>query len=197
MDYETKILILKNYQLLQKAEIQFSNLQYKYRQYAIYWFMGVFASYGFFMSSNVFIIPLNQIFILTCISIAGSIGLTLLWSIDILIYQKLLNGVFIQELEMEAKYDFIPQIRHKMIFLTRNLAPIKIQTTFYVGIILLCLLASIFTIFYSQIKGGNIYLIYLLPFLFGVIGSLIFIMYKKSVDTHALMKFLDIKIHRP
>lgn len=137
---EDKKFILDIYTLLQELEIHCSDLQFKYRQYALYWIVAIFAAIGFLMSKDVGQLPINQVLIISGISMGGSVGLTLLWSLDIQLYQKLLDAAYIEELEMEEKYEFLPKIRHKMFFLTSFFSsPIKTQTNFYIGLILLCM----------------------------------------------------------
>lgn len=191
MNDEEKNFILESYEVLQKAEIHFCNLQYKYREYTIYWVMGIFGAIGFLMSKKTSALPVNEFFLISCITIAGSVAIALIWSIDILLYQKLLDTVFIQELEMERKYSFLPQVRHKMLFLSQDISSIKIQSTFYIGIISMCLLSSFFTIFYSEINSEKWY--FLLTMLIPLILIIIIIraMHKQSGDINQHMHYLN------
>lgn len=186
-----KKLILKNYSLLQDIETHCSDLQYRYRQYALYWVMGIFAAIGFLMSKDVGQLPFNQILIISGISIGGSIGLTLLWSLDIQLYQKLLDATYIEELELEDKYDFLPQIRHKMFYVTSFFtSPIKTQTNFYIGMILLAMGVS----FLPISTGFHTTYIYFIVFKLIFLATVIIYIRKKSSKTTNHLKILNPKL---
>lgn len=180
LSLEDKKIVLKKYVMLKEAEHHFSELQYRYRRNAIYWIMGVFAGIGFLMSKEFGDEVFNHIVLISCVSIGGSVGIFLLWSLDMLLYHRLLDAVCIEEIEMEKNYDFLPKPLNKMFVLTKKQMPEKIQTTFYVGLILICLFVSMSSLFYYQLNFGYYYLIFFIPIKIFFVVLIIYYIYSSS-----------------
>ena len=160
---EIKKIVLKKYEILQQAEEHFLILQYKYRQYAIYWLMGTFAGVGFLMSKELSHGIFDTTLLISGVTIAGSIGLGLLWLLDIFLYQKMLDAVLIEALEMEKKNTFLPNVKNKLYLIVNDVNPLIIQNSFYLVIILMCLSVSLVSLLLYQYKMGDMYLVYLFP----------------------------------
>ena len=79
--------------LITEAEHHFNDLCFKIRALASTWLLATFGGIGFLSTNTLHIeVPLNGLITLLCI--ASAIGITVLWVIDLLIYQPFLNCWF-------------------------------------------------------------------------------------------------------
>ena len=60
-------------------------------------------------------LPIPTEVIVLAIALAASIGILLIWMLDVLVYHRLLDACFVEALKIEKDYPFVPQIRHKMV----------------------------------------------------------------------------------
>ncbi|HUP21271.1 MAG TPA: hypothetical protein VM778_15140, partial [Gemmatimonadota bacterium] len=85
------------------------------------------------------------------IAIAGAIGITLLWVVDVLVYHELLIAAYIVGKRLERLYPWLPPIRSNFSFLTRGPAVRWYVAAFYLaGIAVVCLLGAGISLFWDS-----------------------------------------------
>jgi hypothetical protein len=99
---------------LGNSERHFNNLEAEYRKLASIWLLAGFAGMGFILKENAQIAVPREI-ALMAIGLATSIGIFLLWIVDLLVYHQLLDACFMQAKAIEKKYPSeLPQVRSSM-----------------------------------------------------------------------------------
>jgi hypothetical protein len=113
-------LILKAYCELGQIERSHSNTQTSYRTLASSWMLAAFAGIGFMISSKDFSFDIPKEVFILAVALAGGIGLGLLWILDLMFYQRLLDAAFIEARRLETTYEWLPQPRNKTRALLRG-----------------------------------------------------------------------------
>jgi hypothetical protein len=115
---ERTLEILK---LITSAEHHFNNLCFNIRALASTWLLATLAGVGWILkdlpttaTENSFVIDKVDLLIVLCV--ASSIGIFVLWIMDIMVYQRLLNVWFDSRKQYELDDNF-PPIREKMKYL--------------------------------------------------------------------------------
>jgi len=98
---------------LGKEERHFNQVQHQYRLLASTWLLAMFAGVGFALSKQDLTIPAELI--VSVLGLAGAIGITQLWNLDIRVYHQLLDSCFVQSLKLEREYPWLPQLRSSML----------------------------------------------------------------------------------
>ncbi len=96
------------------SERHFNQLQHQYRALASAWTLAMFAGIQYLLS-NWGALPLPSGVLLALIGLAGAIGMTQLWSLDLRVYHQLLEAYFVEGLKLEADHPWLPQIRTRML----------------------------------------------------------------------------------
>lgn len=132
-------------------EKHFNGLETQYRLLASTWLLACFGAIGFLLQSDkiFFVDP----WILTgFVGIIGSIGIYLLWTMDIKVYHKLLHCAFIEGIKLEQKYEWLPKIRTQMIK-SQETGEVTTSTGLYY-ICSICILLSMsilaFSVYFAQ-----------------------------------------------
>lgn len=113
MNDENSRIVLELFIELGNSERHFNELESRYRSLASTWLLATFAGIGFVISEPIDI-SFDRLLAITGIGIAGSIGIMFLWNLDLMVYHKLLNAVFIEGLKLEEKYEWLPAVRTNM-----------------------------------------------------------------------------------
>jgi hypothetical protein len=99
---------------IRAGEEHFDNIKGQCRSLASTWLLGAFAAIGFLVSKDVTLgIPVEVVIL--GVGMAASVGLLLIWMLDLLVYHRLLDAYFIEGARLEQKYSFLPQVRQTMI----------------------------------------------------------------------------------
>jgi hypothetical protein len=77
------------------------------------WLLATFAGMGFAISQTIHVAVAPEVLV-AMLAIAGAIGITLLWILDLLVYHRLLDSCFIEGLILEEQYPWLPPIRSNM-----------------------------------------------------------------------------------
>jgi hypothetical protein len=93
------------------AERHFNNLQNQYRTLASTWLLAAFGGIGFLIGQREPLIPIDTRLTVSGIGVAASLGLTLLWNLDLLVYHGLMFEYFQAGLELEEDHDWLPKVR--------------------------------------------------------------------------------------
>ncbi len=100
---------------LGEDEKHFNQLEAQYRTLASTWLLAAFGAMGFLLSTDLKITYLpNEVAILG-IALAASIGLLLLWVMDLLVYHRLLDACFVEAMRLENENPSLPQVRRNMV----------------------------------------------------------------------------------
>jgi hypothetical protein len=98
---------------LGNSERHFNNLEAEYRKLASIWLLAGFAGMGFILKQNPEMVVAREV-ALIAIGLAASIGIFLLWIVDLLVYHQLLDACFTQAKQIERNHKELPQVRSSM-----------------------------------------------------------------------------------
>ncbi len=99
---------------LAAAERHFNELESRYRALASTWLLATFAGVGFVLSTTLDL-PFHQWLAVAALGVAGTIGIVMLWNLDLLAYHQLLDSVFWEAYQLEERYPWVPPVRHSMV----------------------------------------------------------------------------------
>lgn len=116
MDEAEKKLIWEAYKSLSDGQNHFNDLENKYRTLAATWMLAYFAGVGFLLTLDPAKSIVSREGTIIALSILHSFGIFMLWNIDIRVYHRLLDSLFVEALQMERVHDWLPQVRTKMVF---------------------------------------------------------------------------------
>src|SRR5829696_7297238 len=95
-------------------ERHFNQLVHQYSVLASTWLLGVFVAAGFVLTSELeFVIPTE--FLIALVTFFGAVGITLLWYLDVMVYDQLLAATFTAGVELENANCWLPKIRNDML----------------------------------------------------------------------------------
>lgn len=109
------------YSELGEYERHFNNLQSGYRNLASTWLLAVFAGIGFVLVQQ-FKVTLPVEPIIAAIALAGSTGIYLLWNLDQMVCQRLLEAIFAESYQMEKDLKWLPKVHINMKTMTEDVA---------------------------------------------------------------------------
>lgn len=95
------------------SERHFNGLETEYRKLASIWLLAGFAGIGFIIKQNPELVVPRELVIMG-IGLATSIGILLLWIVDLLVYHRLLDACFSEALRIEGLYPELPKVRWRM-----------------------------------------------------------------------------------
>jgi hypothetical protein len=93
------------------AERHFNTLQSQYRALASTWLLAAFGGIGFLVAQPRLTIPIDTLVAVSGIGIAATVGITLLWNLDLLVYHALMFEYFQAGLELEDEHAWLPKVR--------------------------------------------------------------------------------------
>ena len=98
-----------------EEERHFNQLELEYRKLASQWLLVALGAIGFVLSrENQLILPPWTL--VMGIALASSIGIFVLWLLDLKVYHELLHAAFREGVKLERDYpEFLPQIRSNMV----------------------------------------------------------------------------------
>ncbi len=97
-------------------ERHFNQIQSEYRKMATQWLLAAFGAIGLLLYSKDISTAsgLTLRLIASGVALATSIGILLLWHLDVHVYHRLLNACFKTGLDLETNHGYLPQIRTEM-----------------------------------------------------------------------------------
>lgn len=102
----------RHIQTIGEAERHFNDVESKYRALVSTWLLAAFAGMGFLAGTDG--LPVPQEVAIFAIALAGSLGIQLLWVVDLLAYHRLLSAYYLEGLRIEARHPELPQVRWNM-----------------------------------------------------------------------------------
>jgi hypothetical protein len=98
-------------QEITQSEHHFNTIESKYRALVSTWLLATFGGMGFIATAD---LPFPQGSAIFAIALAGSLGVQLIWVVDLLAYHHLLSAYFLEGLRIEARHPELPQVRWNM-----------------------------------------------------------------------------------
>ncbi len=129
-----------------ELERHFNQLQATYRALASTWLSATFAGIGFTIvnAKSIQSIGIDWLLMAAAISLAGAIGIGLIWNLDLLVYHRLLEVIFHTAREIERNHPSLPPFRIHMMEVTKSGGVLGHVVWFYiVGVDLLLLVGAI------------------------------------------------------
>jgi len=124
-------------------ERHFNTLETEYRKLASTWLLAALGASGFVLKSDT-VMPFDRWYLVLAICIAASVGLAILWMMDIKVYHRLLNAFFKEGMKLEIDYSFLRPIRINMAKSQETGDVVtKIQYYYFISIVLLLSIACI------------------------------------------------------
>jgi hypothetical protein len=94
-------------------ERHFNETQSHYRTLTSTWLLGSVAAIGFVLTKK-FNVHIDKSLIVAAIGAAGAAGVALLWNLDLIVYHRLLEAVFVAGLRLEKANPEVPRVRALM-----------------------------------------------------------------------------------
>ncbi len=141
VDNDTFDRIWKIVQEIGEEERHFNDIEARCRKMASAWLLATFAAIGFVISETISI-DIDQELLIAGIAGAGSMGIALLWVVDLLVYHRLLDSCFIEGLILEEKYPWLPPFRNNMMKTQKGEGVLFRVVGFYLGPIVLLILVA-------------------------------------------------------
>jgi hypothetical protein len=114
--------VMQLYNHIGEEERHFNNMEFEYRKLASQWLLVTFSAIGIILGSN-FNIPqgLKPCDLIIIISILSSVGIFVIYIVDIKAYHGLLHEAFKQGIGLEMKYkNKLPPIRINMLIAAKD-----------------------------------------------------------------------------
>lgn len=135
-----------------EAEHHFNNLCFKIRALASTWLLATFAGVGFLLEKTIREgIPIDHLLVLLCW--VGSIGILVLWILDLQIYQKLLNAWFDAREPIEERNAHFPQMRELIKATQPGGRASNLIKTFYICLCSAPLMFAIYVCIYKALSN--------------------------------------------
>jgi hypothetical protein len=91
--------------------VHFNSLESTYRTLASTWLLAAFAGIGFVLKD---LDSEYQALYIAAIGAAAAAGIFLLWLMDLMVYHRLLGAAFAEQLALENRHAWLPQMAHGM-----------------------------------------------------------------------------------
>jgi hypothetical protein len=132
MDANEKKITYGFYGQLSTLSNFYSRIQNNYKKVAITWLIASFIAMEFVFSQEAKL-PLDITITVLFINFATMFGITLLWYIDIKIYQTLFYGVLVEEVLLEKTHEWLPKTYTALFTLDSDSKTNKFESYYYIG----------------------------------------------------------------
>lgn len=107
--------LMEIYNHIGEEERHFNSIEMEYRKLASQWLLVSLGAIGFVLGKDN-TVPINIWLLVIGICVAASIGILVLWLLDLKVYHELLHAAFREGVLLEKKYSqVLPQIRTNMV----------------------------------------------------------------------------------
>lgn len=107
--------LMEIYNHIGDEERHFNNLEMEYRKLASQWLLVSIGAIGFILSKDE-LVPFNVWILVMAICTAASMGILVIWLLDLKVYHELLHGAFKEGVALENQFkDVLPKIRKNML----------------------------------------------------------------------------------
>jgi len=145
--------LIEIYNHIGEEERHFNNLELEYRKLTSHWLLVSLGAIGFVLTKQE-LVPINIWVLVIGICIAASLGIVVIWFLDMKVYHELLHAAFKEGVQLEKDYpQFLPQIRNNMIKSQLGGDIIKrVMLYYFFSILLLIAIANISIWMYIPIQ---------------------------------------------
>jgi hypothetical protein len=136
--------VMEIYNHIAEEERHFNTLELEYRKLASQWLLVSLGAIGVVLSRKE-LVPVNEWVLVIAICLAASVGIMVLWLLDLRVYHELLHAAFREGVRLENQYpDLLPQIRTNMVK-TQDSGDIirRVVLYYFFSVVLLVLIANI------------------------------------------------------
>ena len=112
----------------------YSFIKTKYKALATTWLLATFIAVGYLIRGVEIGLPVSNYIAIAFLSVLASLGILLLYFLDVGIYHRLLEAIFVESLKLEKKYPFLSDTEKNIIKLLvkkRSKHPIVYEGLFY------------------------------------------------------------------
>jgi hypothetical protein len=136
--------LIEIYNHIGEEERHFNTLEVEYRKLASQWLLVSLGAIGFILTKPE-LVPLNVWVLVIGVCVAATVGILVLWLLDLRVYHELLHSAFKEGVKLEDEFPLIlPQIRNNMVNSLEGGDIIKKVILYYFfSILLLILVANI------------------------------------------------------
>lgn len=124
-------LVAASFSELGAFERHLSGVQSRYRVMASGWLLATLLGSGWILTSPSFALGLHPLLLVTLAGVAGSVGLVLLWSLDLMVTSRQLDAVLIESLRLEQRHPALPSLHHNMMALYGGRGVLERVAAFY------------------------------------------------------------------
>lgn len=110
-------LAMRAYAELGAYERDLGATQSRYRTVALAWLAGTALGALQILTSPGLALDLHPLLLLTAVGAVGALGLILMWNLDLMVSNRLLDAVLIEGLRLEQRHDHLPAVRTNMMAL--------------------------------------------------------------------------------
>lgn len=118
-DNDERAQVWSIYQELGLMDRHFNNAQTNCRALASTWLLAALAGIGVVVSKETSV-GFSKELIIVGMTLGGAVGLVLLWILDLLFYQRLLDAAYIEARNLELAHPWLPQVRNNIKKLLRG-----------------------------------------------------------------------------
>lgn len=165
--------LMQLYNHIGDEERHFNGLELEYRKLASQWLLVSLGAIGFVLSKQE-IVPVNIWALIIAICCAASIGILVLWLLDLKVYHELLHSAFKEGVKLEKSHpEIFPQIRNNMLHSQTGGDIIKRVILYYFFSILVLIFIANISIWMMELETTYI------SFLFNIASLILsFLIYK-------------------
>ena len=143
--------LMEIYNHIGEEERHFNGIELEYRKLASHWLLATLGAIGFLLSKKEDL-PINIWALVIGICIVASVGILVIWFLDMKVYHELLHSAFREGVRLEREFSqLLPQIRNNMVKSQLGGDIIKrVMLYYFFSIMLLAVLANISVWMYSS-----------------------------------------------
>jgi len=169
--------LMEIYNHIGEEERHFNGLELEYRKLASHWLLVTLGAIGFVLSKKE-VVPINIWALVIGICIAASVGILVIWFLDMKVYHELLHAAFREGVKLEREFpQLLPQIRNNMVKSQLGGDIIKrVMLYYFFSILLLAIIVNISVWMFTPVNpawciGVNIVSVLLIFFIFRVMRN--------------------------
>jgi hypothetical protein len=169
--------LMEIYNHIGEEERHFNSLELEYRKLASHWLLVSLGAIGFVLSKKE-VVPIDIWILVIGICVAASVGILVIWYLDMKVYHELLHAAFREGVMLEREFPhYLPQIRNNMIKSQSGGDIIKrVMLYYFFSILLLAVIANVAVWMFSPDNfwwcfGSNIISVFLIILIFKVMRN--------------------------
>lgn len=135
---------------LRVYQYHYNAAKVKNKLVSLTWIIASFIGFGYLLSGQETGLPLNILTTISLLACLSTIGLMLLWFLDIVVYHRLIEAIFTEQLLLEESFPILSATHHNMVELLAKgkKNPVIFDASFY----------ACFTSIFLTIANGSLFL---------------------------------------